>query len=77
MIQVIKSPSSMIHKRQKQPIRVKCAHYDFSVSSGSGSYRTHCMVVFSALLRWFDDILVLSYFKIDEEIGIFVKIIHK
>ena len=72
MLQVIKLPSSMIHKIQKQPIRVKCTHYDFSVWLGPGSHKTHCRVVFLALLPWFNDILLLSYFKIDEEIGIFV-----
>ena len=54
----------------------KCTHYmhyDYSVSPGSKSHRTHCRVVSFALIRWFIGILYLSYFKIN----IFMTNMHK
>ena len=58
---------------------VRCAHTTiFGVSPGLRCHKTHWKVVFLVLIRWFDDILFLPYFKIGEYIGIlFMKIVCK
>ena len=62
-----------------QPAFVKCAHITiFCVSPGIRCHKTHWKVLFLVLIRWFDDILFLPYFKIGEYIGIlFTKIVCK
>ena len=62
-----------------QPAIVKCAHITiFGVSPGLRCHKTHWKVVFLVLIRWFNDIIFLSYFKIGEYIGIlFIKIVCK
>ena len=62
-----------------QPAFVKCAHITiFGVSPGVRCHKTHWKVLFLVLIRWFNDILFLPYFKIGEYIGIsFMKIVCK
>ena len=58
---------------------VKCAHITiFGVSPGLKCHKTKWKVVFLVLIRLFNDILDLPYFKIGEGIGIFLmKIVCK
>ena len=56
-----------------QPILVKCAQITiFDVSPRLRCPKTHWKVIFIVLIRWFDDILYLPYFKIGEYIVVFL-----
>ena len=63
---------------RKKLICVKCTHCDFTVSPGSAIHKTGRRVVFFTLISWFNDILVLSYFKSHDSLRLaFLKIAHE